>query len=239
MDWWTEVRLTMASFLDQHGLLAAFVFLLIEEAGVPVPVPGDFLMLILGVRARQGEVALWQAILVMEAATLLGATFLYAAARLGGRGLVYRYGRFVRLSPERLDRAERWLKQHGSRAVFLGRLVPGLRIVTAVACGVFSVPVWVFAPAMALGALLYIVVYTLLGYFLGPPVLDTLEGLHLPIGLLGQVIPLGIIIWWTIRARQALRRKLAIATGPAAQVEREQRLRAGAAAGLLATIAST
>src|ERR687885_1510193 len=175
MDWWTEVRLAMASFLDQHGLLAAFVFLLIEEAGVPVPVPGDFLMLILGVRARTGDVSLWQAIAVMEAATVLGSTFLYAAARLAGRGLVYRYGRFVRLSPARLDRAERWLKQHGSRAVFLGRLVPGLRIVTAVACGVFSVPPLVFLPAMSLGALLYIVVYVLLGYFLGQPVLDLLE----------------------------------------------------------------
>src|ERR671933_1393527 len=174
MDWWDEVRLAMAAFLDQHGLVAAFVFLLIEEAGVPVPVPGDFLMLILGVRARQGDVSLWQAIGVMEAATLMGATFLYAAARLAGRGLVYRYGRFVRLSPERLDRAEQWLKQHGTRAVFLGRLVPGLRIVTALACGVFEMPFWVFFPAMALGALLYIVVYTLIGYFPGPPVLITL-----------------------------------------------------------------
>jgi membrane protein DedA with SNARE-associated domain len=229
----------MATFLDQHGLVAAFVFLLIEEAGVPVPVPGDFLMLILGVRARQGEVPLWQAIAVMEAATLIGATFLYTAARLAGRGLVYRYGRFVRLSPERLDGAERWLKQHGSRAVFLGRLVPGLRIVTAVACGVFSVPVWVFVPAMAVGALLYIVAYTLVGYFLGPPVLVTLEGLHLPIGLLGQLIPLGIIIWWTVRARQGLQRKLAAGPSPTAEHDREQRLRAGAVAGLLATIAST
>jgi membrane-associated protein len=239
MDWWTEVRLAMATFLDQHGLVAAFVFLLIEEAGVPVPVPGDFLMLILGVRARQGEVPLWQAIAVMEAATLIGATCLYAAARLAGRGLVYRYGRFVRLSPERLDSTEQWLKQHGSRAVFLGRLVPGLRIVTAVACGVFEVPVWVFVPAMALGALAYIVAYTLVGYFLGPPVLVTLEGLHLPFGLLGQLIPLGVIIWWTVRARQALRRKQASAPGLSWEFEHEQRLRAGALAGLLATIAST
>ena len=239
MDWWTEVRLAMATFLDQHGLLAAFVFLLIEEAGVPVPVPGDFLMLILGVRARQGDVSLWQAIAVMEAATLLGATFLYAGARLAGRGLVYRYGRFARLNPERLDRAERWLKEHGSRAVFLGRLVPGLRIVTAVACGVFSVPVWVFVPAMALGALLYIGVYTLLGYFLGPPVLVTLEGLHLPFGLLGQLIPLGLIIWWTVRARQALQRRLASGPPASGECDREQRLRAGAVAGLLATIGST
>src|SRR5919199_6428986 len=235
MDWWTEVRLAMATFLDQHGLVAAFVFLLIEEAGVPVPVPGDFLMLILGVRARQGDVPLWQAIATMEAATVIGATFLYAAAHLAGRGLVYRYGRFVRLSPERLDRAEHWLSQHGSRAGFLGRLVPGLRIVTAVACGVFQVPFTVFFPAMSLGALLYILVYTLLGYFLGPPVLSLLEKVHIPFGLLGSLVPLGLLLVWTFRTRQALGRRT---TAPAAGGH-ESQLRAGALAGLLATIGST
>src|SRR5918911_1101085 len=173
VDWWTELGLATSSFLEQHGLIAAFAFLLIEEAGVPVPVPGDVLMLVLGVHARRGVVPLWQAIGATWLGTMIGSTCLYYGCRLAGRALVYRYGRFIRLTPERLDAAERWLKEHGSRAVFLGRLVPGLRIVTAVACGVFSVPVWVFVPAMALGALLYIVVYTLLGYFLGPAVLGS------------------------------------------------------------------
>src|SRR5216683_1936242 len=62
MDWWGEVRLALQGFLDQHGVLAGFVLVLIEEAGVPVPVPGDFLMLALGVHARQGNVQLWQAL---------------------------------------------------------------------------------------------------------------------------------------------------------------------------------
>ena len=62
----------------------AFVLILIEEAGVPVPIPGDFLMLLLGVHARQGRVPLWQALLVMELATLIGATVLYLAASRGG-----------------------------------------------------------------------------------------------------------------------------------------------------------
>jgi len=71
MDWWGEVRLALQGFLDQHGVLAGFVLVLIEEAGVPVPVPGDFLMLALGVHARQGHVQLWQALLVLQIATLL------------------------------------------------------------------------------------------------------------------------------------------------------------------------
>src|SRR6266567_880643 len=235
VDWWTEVGLATSSFLDRHGLLAAFVFLLIEEAGVPVPVPGDVLMLVLGVHAREGIVLLWQAIAVTWLGTMIGSGFRYFGSRAAGRGLVYRYGRFIRLTPERLDRAERWLKQHGTRAVFLGRLVPGLRIVTAVACGVFEVPFSVFFPAMSLGALLYILVYTLLGYYLGQPVLDFLERIHIPFGLLGSLLPLSLILLWTYRARQGLGRR----TVTSLQVDRQQQVRAGALAGGLATISST
>lgn len=236
MDWWTEVRLVTEAFLDQHGLTAAFLVLLIEEAGVPIPIPGDFLMLVLGVQARQGGISVWQAIVVMQLATMLGATFLYAISRWGGRPLVYRYGRFIRLSPERLDRAEQWIERHGFMAVFLGRLLPGLRIVTAVASGVFRVPVWIFVPAMSLGAALYIVVYTLLGYFFGPPVLALLEHLHLPLGLVGSLLVLGLLVMWVQRARRSTRHVRRHALEYAGHTER---LRAGALAGGLATIVST
>ncbi|HEX8968208.1 MAG TPA: DedA family protein [Chloroflexota bacterium] len=235
VDWWTEVGLATSSFLERHGLIAAFAFLLIEEAGVPVPVPGDVLMLVLGVHARAGIVSLWQAVAVTWLGTIIGSSFLYWASRMAGRSLVYRYGRFIRLTPERLDSAERWLRRHGTRAVFVGRLVPGLRIVTAVACGVFEVPFAVFFPAMMLGALLYILVYTLLGYFLGPPVLSLLERVHIPFGQFGSLVPLTIILVWAFRTRQALSRRV----GASNPFEREVQVRAGALAGLLATISST
>ena len=151
MDWLTEARFAMASFLEHHGLLAAFVLILIEEAGVPVPVPGDLFMLLLGVQAKQGHVQLWQALLVMELATLIGASFLYTVARAAGRPLVYRYGRFIRLDPGRLDQAEGWLTRHGWRAILVGRLIPGLRILTTIACGVLAVPRRTFLLATGVG----------------------------------------------------------------------------------------
>jgi len=85
VDWWTEVGLATSSFLDRHGLLAAFVFLLIEEGGVPVPVPGDVLMLVLGVHARLGIVELWQAIAATWLGTMLGSSTLYFVSRAAGR----------------------------------------------------------------------------------------------------------------------------------------------------------
>src|SRR3981081_4396860 len=77
MEWWDVIRLSVADFVAQHGVMAGFVLILIEEAGLPVPVAGDFLMLGLGVHAREGRVPLWQALAVMEMATLIGASVLY------------------------------------------------------------------------------------------------------------------------------------------------------------------
>ena len=178
MDWLTHILPIVAAFLDQHGLLSAFVVLLLEEAGVPLPVPGDVLMLVVGVRVHQAHLVLWQVLAVMEAATVLGAGILYVVSARAGRPLVHRYGRFLRLNPARLGRAEDWIRQGGWRAIVLLRLVPGLRIATVVGCGIFGVPFRLFLPALALGGFSYLVVYTLLGYFVGPEILAILAQLH-------------------------------------------------------------
>ena len=236
MQWWDAVRLALSSFLEQHAVFAGFVVILIEETGVPVPVPGDFLMLGIGVHARQGGVNLVQALIAMETATLIGATFLYFVAARAGRDLVYRYGRYIHLTPARLDQAERWLTRHGAAAIVAGRLTPGLRMATVIASGVFGVPAWRFLPSLALGAFLYILVYTLLGYFVGQPVLNAMEGINLPLGLLGSLIPLAALTVWVARARRALRLREATEAGFG---DRRHRWRDGAVAGGLATLMST
>ena len=163
MEWWDDIRLALQGFLEHHGVLAGFVLILVEEAGVPVPVPGDFLMLAVGAHAREGRVPLWGALLVMEAATLVGASILYVLSRRAGRNLVFRYGRYMHLTPERLEQAERFLDRRGTLAIVLGRITPGLRMPTVIASGVFGVPYWRFLPSLALGGFLYILLYTLLG----------------------------------------------------------------------------
>jgi membrane protein DedA with SNARE-associated domain len=236
VEWWDEVRLALQTFLDHHGVVAGFVLILVEEAGVPVPVPGDFLMLGLGAHAREGRVSLWGALLVMEAATLLGASILYFVSRRAGRNLVYRYGRYMHLTPERLERARSWLERRGSLAIVLGRVTPGLRIPTVIASGVFGVPYWRFLPSLAIGGFAYILLYTLLGYFFGPAVLGLLEGIHLPLGLLGSLVPLVVLTVWIVRARRGLH--LARHT-EASGMDRHHRWRDGAVAGVLATVVST
>jgi membrane protein DedA with SNARE-associated domain len=231
MDWWQRLTVTAWLLLDQHGLLAAFLFLLVEEAGTPIPLPGDFLMVLIGARAAEGRLVLVQVLIAMELATVIGASCLYWLSARAGRRVVYRLGRHVGLTAARLDRAGEELNRRGAMAVILGRLTPGFRIVTPMVCGLFRFPFHVFLPAMALGAFAYILVYTLLGFFFGPHVLRLLETFELPLGLLASGALLALLVYWTVRVGQRAR--------PAERSpELRERLWAGAASGLIATLQS-
>ena len=153
--------------VEEHQYLALFVLLLLEESGVPLPVPGDGLMIFAGYRVAAGHLSFLPTFATMEAATLLGVSILRFVSRWGGRPVLYRFGRFVHLDQPRLDQAERWLLKHGPLAIMLGRLIPVLRIPTSLAAGIFEVPYRVFLPYAAFGSALYILFFMMLGLGLG------------------------------------------------------------------------
>lgn len=206
MEWWTELGAHVRSLFEQYGLLTGFLALMIDEAGVPMPVPGYVWPVLLGVQASQGRVALWQAILVLEAAALVGATTCYGVSAWAGRRVVFRLAARVHLRPELLRRAGGGLRRRGALAVIGGRLVPGLRIVTAIACGISEMPPRVFLPALGVGALLYIVPLTLLGYLVGTEALRFAErhGTTMVLAWLAVLVAGLSLLAWT---RQSLHRR--------------------------------
>ena len=231
MDWWRQLSIAAWRFLDTHGHVGAFLFLLVEEAGTPIPIPGDVVMLLAGVRAGQGKIDLFEILAVMQVATMLGASILYWLARRAGRRVVYRLGRHVGLTEARLERAALELQRRGALAVVIGRLTPGLRIATPLICGVLAYPFRQFFPAMALGSFIYILAYTLVGYYFGGRVMDWVHSLELPLGLVVASVVLVGLLFWIVRIG---RRE----TVPARCPELRERLWAGAASGLIATVTS-
>src|SRR4051794_26201747 len=170
-----------------------FVLVFIEETGVPLPLPGDLVMVVAGLRISDGRMSLPLTLLVLEGATLLGASLLYWMAARGGRPLLLRYGRYIHLNHQKLDQAERWVRRHSSLAVIVGRITPGLRIPTVLAAGAFGVPYRVFLPSLAVGSSLYIVFWVSVGYFFGPQALALLHSIHLPIrALLSMILFVGL-----------------------------------------------
>jgi membrane-associated protein len=220
-------------FLDQHAEWAIFLVLLLEEAGIPLPLPGDVVVVLAGARVRQGRLSPVLAVLLLEGATLLGSSVLYWLARRGGRPLLYRYGEVLHLGPERLAKAEGFLQRHGWLAIVSGRLCPGLRILISLVAGAFAVPYRVFAPALALGASVYLLVLFGLGYVVGPEVLRVIEGPGLSLQFV-EVVAGSLVVG---AAYVAIRRR-AHQTSAAHVLPERFRLEIGVMAGLLASAAT-
>ena len=189
---------SVAGFLETPGIAAIAIVLFVEEAGIPSPVPGDLLMLLAGVRVAQGYISFPAMLLIEAVATFSGASLLYFAARRGGRPLVLRYGRIVGVTHERLAAVEAKVAGREMHAVFLGRLVPGLRALTVLTAGVINMPPHRFFPALFLGAFAYFGFFTTVGMLVGPPVLDIFERVALPVSVLWSLGGL-LLIALTIR----------------------------------------
>lgn len=122
-------------FIEKWHYAGLFAVVFVEEAGVPLPVPGDLFIAAAGFLAHRGRAAGLPVVAIVTAATVLGAGILFTLARRGGRPLLQKYARRFGYTEERERRVEGWLARRGPATVVLGRLVPGLRIVMTVVAG--------------------------------------------------------------------------------------------------------
>lgn len=129
-----------AEWLARWSYAGLFVALLVEEAGIPLPIPGDLLLVAMGALAASGAVSPLPTVAVAVAAVAIGSAVLHAVTVRAGRPLLDRAAARLRLKAERLDRAEAFLARGGWAAVAVARWVPGLRIVTSAAAGTFRLP---------------------------------------------------------------------------------------------------
>lgn len=149
----------------RHEFPVLFGLLVIEEAGVPLPLPGDTLVALAG--ARTFSLGYTLAILATTtAAVFIGSTTLYYLMRRGGRPFLEKYGKFLHLTPKRLAKVEGWFQRRGPLAIFLGRLIPGLRVPTTVMAGISAVPYRVYLPAALASAAIWALFYFFAGMVL-------------------------------------------------------------------------
>jgi membrane-associated protein len=230
---WETLTSTLLMFLQEWGVLAIFVIFLLEESGVPLPLPGDLALIWAGYHVASGQSLFVVVLLVVELATLIGASTLYWLGLRGGRPLVVRYGRFLHINEARLLRVERWVGRRALLAIFLGRIVPGFRVVTPLVSGVLQVPYRVFLPALAVGTLVNSALWMGLGFIFGPGVIAALHGLELTTQMLVSVALLVILalLTWQIRRTVLPSRRVA-----AFRAARGRKIEAAVLAGLVATV---
>jgi membrane protein DedA with SNARE-associated domain len=147
------------------------------------------------------------AVALATVGSVVGALVGYAIGAWGGRPLLDRYGRYVGIGAEDLDRADRWFDRWGSWAVFLGRMVPLVRTFVSYPAGISRMPIGRFLVFSTLGSLPWNLALIVAGFVVG----ENYEQIEAAIKPYEYVIYLVVLLavayflgrWWLGKRRRA------------------------------------
>jgi membrane protein DedA with SNARE-associated domain len=122
------------SLIEHYGYLVILFGVMLESIGVPLL--GETIFIAAGILVQRGHFDLWDAIAFGILGAVIADQIGYWVGRVGGRPFVFRCGRYVFITPERLGHAEAFFDRHGGKAVYLARFFSGLRDFGALVAGI-------------------------------------------------------------------------------------------------------
>lgn len=190
----------LRSFLANYGYWAVAATLLLENAGLPVP--GETILLLASFSAFSEHRLrlLWIVVTAIIAATI-GDNIGFAIGHFGGRPLLARYVRTFHLSHRAIQRAEELFQHYGAATVFLARFVAGLRVVAGPLAGVLRMHWKKFFICNFLGAVVWVITISCVGYFFGQQ-WSRVERLLERSDILAAAIAVVVLVWIWYRLKQ-------------------------------------
>jgi membrane protein DedA with SNARE-associated domain len=155
----------LAPILDHYGYAAIAGLITLEDFGVPAP--GETVLIVGAIYAGAGRLNLILVALLGFLGAVVGDNIGYLIGRLGGRRLIDRFGRYILLTPERVNKAERFFTRRGGGIIVIARFVEGLRQANGIIAGLTGMPWPRFLAYNALGAALWVGVWVTLGDLAG------------------------------------------------------------------------
>jgi membrane protein DedA with SNARE-associated domain len=151
----------------------------------------------------------WNFVLTVAFATLgslVGALVGYAIGAWGGRPLLDRFGRYVGIGADDLDRADAWFERWGSWAVFLGRMVPLVRTFVSYPAGIARMPIGPFIVFSTLGSLIWNAALITAGFIVGENYVE-IEAALKPYENVIYAVVIGLVLVLIVRWQLAKRRR--------------------------------
>jgi membrane protein DedA with SNARE-associated domain len=196
------VEQQVLAWITQYGYAAIFLLLVFGIVGLPVP--DETLLTFTGYLIYKGHLSPPLAFASALAGSASGITVSYTLGRIFGMALMHRFGKYLHLTPERLERAHAWFERIGQWALTFGYFIPGVRHLTAYAAGISSLEPPRFALFAYMGSVLWVTTFLSLGYLLGERWQVVERNIHHY--LVGVAIALGALLaiyllwrWWENR----------------------------------------
>jgi len=202
----------LASPLEHYGLWAILALVLLEDFGIPVP--GETVLIAGAIYAGSGRLNVVAVGVGGFVAAVVGDNIGYAIGRFGGRALVDRWGRYVFLTPRRLDKAEAFFNRQGGKIITVARFVEGLRQANGIIAGITEMHWLRFLAFNALGAALWVGTWVSAGYFAGRHI-DTIYHDITNYSLYAAIVAvIAIAAWLILRVRKRHRARNEAAARP-------------------------
>lgn len=149
--------------------------------------------------ARTGELSYPGIVLASALGSWIGAALMYWGARLAGRPLVLRYGRYFLVPEEKVHKAERWAEQYGNGGVFFARLLPVVRHLIGIPVGIVEMNFWRYSLFTLLGSALWTAVLCWVGVQAGQDEALMQGSLHrITLWAVGGVAVLGTLYYFLV-----------------------------------------
>ena len=188
----------VTSWVAAAGYVGVFALMFLENLFPPIP--SELIMPFAGFAASRGELSLTWVVVAGVIGTLAGNVVWFEAARAFGadrtRRLCEKHGRWIGVTRADLDKAEATLRRWGPLAVFLGRMMPGIRTVISIPAGLIEMPRLVFYAWTALGSLIWVGALAVLGYMLAEGY-QHIEAYVDPIGKV-LILLVGVLFFWQV-----------------------------------------
>jgi membrane protein DedA with SNARE-associated domain len=195
---------TLQPTLNHYGYLAVGGLVLLEDFGVPVP--GETVLILAAVYAGAGRLNIWLVALIGFLGAVAGDNIGFGIGHFGGRPLIERWGRYILLTPERLDKATDFFQRRGASIIIIARFVEGLRQANGIVAGTTGMHWARFLVFNAIGAALWVGVWSSIGYFSGShidSIYRTATRYSVYFGIAVGVLLIGYIVWRVRRSRNA------------------------------------
>ena len=132
-----------------------------------LPVPSEIVMPFSGYLASTGRFDLLLAVTVGAIGCNIGSTFVYTLGATGGRQAAKKWGHYIFLTDEKLNRVDRYFQRYGAPTIFFARLLPMIPVVVSFPAGIARMPMWKFQIYTFAGCWLWCGVLALSGYEFG------------------------------------------------------------------------
>jgi len=180
--------------IAKFGYLGIFVTMALESAAIPIP--SEIVLPFSGFLAARGSLNFSLVVLTATLANLAGASILYLIGFYGGRVVLERYGKYIFIRTEEVDRVDRWFSKNQSWTMLVARLVPGVRTFSSLVIGAAEgIKFYKFLFYTFIGSLIWNLILTYAGFWAG----DNWNFLHPYFQkaevVIGVAIALGIIIF--------------------------------------------